>query len=77
MNLLQTILESVENSNHAGSRQDLHGFLNVAEMLPVPPKAFGVRPGKLLSKRLAMSRSRETGQRYGRVTLPRDRAASW
>jgi len=34
MNLLQTILEPVENSNHAGSRQDLHGFLNVAEMLP-------------------------------------------
>jgi hypothetical protein len=34
MNLLQTILESVENSNHAGSWQDLHGFLNVAEMLP-------------------------------------------
>ena len=34
MSLFETILESVENSNHAGSRQDLHGFLNVAEMLP-------------------------------------------
>jgi hypothetical protein len=34
MNLFQTIVESVENPNHAGSRQDLHGFLNVAEMLP-------------------------------------------
>ena len=34
MCLFQTILESVENPDSAGSRQDLHGFLNVAEMLP-------------------------------------------
>ena len=34
MCLFQTILESVENSDSAGSRQDLHCFLNVAEMLP-------------------------------------------
>jgi hypothetical protein len=30
MSLFQTILESVENPNHAGSQQDLHGLLNYA-----------------------------------------------
>ena len=34
MSLFQTIIESVENSNQADNRRDLHGFLNVAEMLP-------------------------------------------
>lgn len=34
MSLFQTMLEPVENSSDAGSRQDLHGFLNAAEMLP-------------------------------------------
>jgi hypothetical protein len=34
MGLFQTIFKSVENSNYAGGRQNLHSFLNVAEMLP-------------------------------------------
>ncbi len=34
MSLFQTILESIDNPNHAGSQQDLHGFLNLAQLLP-------------------------------------------
>jgi hypothetical protein len=34
MSLFQTIVESIENPNHAGSQQDLHGLLNIAELLP-------------------------------------------
>ena len=34
MSLFQTILESIENPNHAGSQQDLHGLLNLAQLLP-------------------------------------------
>ena len=34
MSLFQTILASIENPNHAGSQQDLHSLLNVAQMLP-------------------------------------------
>ena len=34
MSLFQAILESIENPNHAGSQQDLHGLLNIAELLP-------------------------------------------
>jgi hypothetical protein len=34
MSLFQTILESIENPNHAGTQQDLHGLTNLAQMLP-------------------------------------------
>ena len=34
MSLFQTILASIENPDHAGSSQDLHGLLNLAQMLP-------------------------------------------
>jgi hypothetical protein len=34
MSLFQTILESIENPNHAGNQQDLHGLLNLAQLLP-------------------------------------------
>src|ERR1700693_3885061 len=34
MNLFQTVLQSIENPNHAGSQQDLHGLLNLAQLLP-------------------------------------------
>src|SRR5580704_14298389 len=34
MSLFQTILASIENPDHAGSPQDLHGLLNLAQMLP-------------------------------------------
>jgi hypothetical protein len=34
MSLFQTVLESIENPNHAGSQQDLHGLLNLAALLP-------------------------------------------
>jgi hypothetical protein len=34
MSLFQAILESIENPNHAGSQQDLHGLLNIAQLLP-------------------------------------------
>jgi hypothetical protein len=34
MSLFQTVLESIENPNHSGSQQDLHGFLNLAALLP-------------------------------------------
>jgi hypothetical protein len=34
MSLFQTVLESIENPNHAGSQQDLHGLLNLATLLP-------------------------------------------
>jgi len=34
MSLFQTILESIESPNHAGSQQDLHGLLNLAQLLP-------------------------------------------
>ena len=34
MSLFQTILESIENPNHAGSQQDLHGLVNIAQLLP-------------------------------------------
>ena len=39
MSLFQTILESIENPNHAGSQQDLHGLVNIAESLPGVQKA--------------------------------------
>ena len=35
MSFFQTILDSVENPNHAGSQQDLSGLLNVAQALPL------------------------------------------
>jgi hypothetical protein len=34
MNLFQTVLESIANPDHAGSQQDLHGLLNLAQLLP-------------------------------------------
>jgi hypothetical protein len=34
MNLFQTVLASIENPNHAGSPEDLHGLLNLAQMIP-------------------------------------------
>jgi hypothetical protein len=34
MSLFQAILESIENPNQAGSQQDLHGLLNLAQLLP-------------------------------------------
>jgi hypothetical protein len=34
MNLFQTVLQSIENPEHAGTQQDLHGLLNIAELLP-------------------------------------------
>src|ERR1700722_1206451 len=34
MSLFQTILASIENPDHAGSPQDLHGLLNLAQMIP-------------------------------------------
>jgi hypothetical protein len=35
MSFLQTILDSIENPNHAGSQQDLTGLLNLAQTLPL------------------------------------------
>jgi hypothetical protein len=35
MSFLQTILDSIENPNHAGSQQDLSGLLNLAQALPL------------------------------------------
>jgi hypothetical protein len=35
MSFFQTILDSIENPNHAGSQQDLSGLLNVAQALPL------------------------------------------
>jgi len=34
MSLFQTIVDSIENPNHAGSQQDLHGLVNLAQLLP-------------------------------------------
>jgi hypothetical protein len=34
MSLFQTVLDSIENPNHAGSPQDLHGLLNLAQLIP-------------------------------------------
>jgi hypothetical protein len=34
MNLFQTVLQSIENPDHVGSQQDLHGLLNFAQLLP-------------------------------------------
>jgi hypothetical protein len=34
MNLFQTVLQSIENPDHAGSQQDLHGIINIAQLLP-------------------------------------------
>jgi hypothetical protein len=35
MSFFQTILDSIENPNHAGNQQDLSGLLNVAQALPL------------------------------------------
>jgi hypothetical protein len=35
MSFFQTILDSIENPNHAGSQQDLSGLLNLAHALPL------------------------------------------
>jgi hypothetical protein len=35
MSFFQTILDSIENPNHAGSQQDLSSLLNVAQALPL------------------------------------------
>jgi hypothetical protein len=35
MSFFQTILDSIENPNHAGSQQDLSGLLKVAQALPL------------------------------------------
>src|SRR5260370_29775951 len=35
MSFFQTILDSIENPNHAGSQQDLNGLLKLAEALPL------------------------------------------
>ena len=35
MSFFQTILDSIENPNHAGSQQDLSGLLNLAQALPL------------------------------------------
>src|SRR5690348_2287347 len=35
MSFFQTILDSIENPNHAGSQQDLSRLLNVAQALPL------------------------------------------
>jgi hypothetical protein len=34
MSFFQTVLESIENPNHSGNQQDLHGLLNLAALLP-------------------------------------------
>ena len=34
MSLFQSILDSIENPNHAGSQQDLQGLANLAQLLP-------------------------------------------
>ena len=34
MSLFQTVLQSIENPDHAGSQQDLQGLLNLAQLLP-------------------------------------------
>src|SRR5271170_6655405 len=34
MNLFQTVLQSIENPDHAGSPQDLQGLLGIAQLLP-------------------------------------------
>src|SRR6202044_3311339 len=34
MNFFQTVLQSIENPEHAGSPQDLHGLLNLAQLVP-------------------------------------------
>src|SRR5215468_3728126 len=35
MSFFQTVLESIENPNHAGSRGDLAGLVNLVEALPL------------------------------------------
>jgi hypothetical protein len=35
MSFLQTVLDSIENPNHAGSQQDLSGLLSLAQTLPL------------------------------------------
>ncbi len=34
MSLFQTVLQSIENPDHAGSQQDLQGLANLAQLLP-------------------------------------------
>ena len=34
MNFFQTVLQSIESPDHAGSPQDLQGLLNIAQLLP-------------------------------------------
>jgi hypothetical protein len=34
MSFFQTVLQSIESPDHAGSPQDLHGLLNLAQLLP-------------------------------------------
>jgi hypothetical protein len=34
MNFFQTVLQSIENPEHAGSQQDLHGMMSIAQLIP-------------------------------------------
>jgi hypothetical protein len=34
MNFFQTVLQSIENPDHAGNQQDLHGLVNLAQLVP-------------------------------------------
>ena len=34
MSFFQTVLQSIESPEHAGTQQDLHGLLNLAQLLP-------------------------------------------
>jgi hypothetical protein len=44
MSLFQAVLDSIENPAHAGSQQDLHGFVNVAQYLPGQAGAQNLQP---------------------------------
>ncbi len=44
MSLFQAILDSVENPNHAGTQQDLHGLVNLAQYLPGGGNAQAIQP---------------------------------
>jgi hypothetical protein len=44
MNFFQTVLQSIENPDHVGSQQDLHGLLNLAQLLPVQGVQQQVQP---------------------------------
>ena len=34
MNFFETVLQSIENPEHAGNQQDLHGLMSIAQLIP-------------------------------------------